>query len=212
MRSSSARRIGGARGAEAAALLCASLIAIAACSGSSRGARPADDAARAAETPVPQSPIQPGDRPDGLPAEAFELLTKSTTDSCSACARDHRRQAFQILDDRFWPGLVLRSDSLSRFTMAPGSGNELVLAPGAGAESRLTFRFHTAADRLVGIAESDMTEESLAARLRSAPEGTLFDGAIEVVGFAYGDGAAFLYHASRNSVEIQCRVLEIAAP
>ncbi len=190
-------------------LLLFSMLLLAGCSAASRPSRlPAPDRSPH-DSPVVQSPIQPGDRADGLPAEAFELLTKSMDDSCSACARDFRRQAFQLLEERFPPGVILRSDSLCQFTRAPGSEDALVLASQLRADPKLTFRFHTAANHLVGIAESDMTDESVAARCRAAIDGAALRGALEIVVFEYGDGPTFLYHASNNSVEVQCQILEI---
>jgi len=186
------------------------ILLIVACSASSRGSRQPVPDSRQHAAPVEQSLIQPGDRDDGLPTEAFELLTKSTTDSCSVCARDFRKQAFRILEERFRPGVVVRNDSLNWFARAPGSENELIVASQFRGDPKLTFRFHTAEDHLVGISESNMTDESLADRCRSAPAGSIFQGAIEIVPFAYGDGPTFLYRASNNSIQVHCKVLDIA--
>lgn len=154
--------------------------------------------------------IRPGDARDAILTEAFDLLAKSMTDSCSACAREFRRHAFERLGERFPPGLVVRSDSLSRFLRADQGENELILTSQPEGAPRLSFRFHTAANRLVGIADTDMTDEGLADWCRSAPAGAAFDGELEIVAFAYGDGPTFLYHASSNTIELQCRVLAVA--
>jgi len=142
--------------------------------------------------------------------EALDLLSKSAADSCSACARDFRRQAFRILEERFRPGAVVRSDSLSRFARVRGGENELMVASESPRDPMLTFRFHTAVNHLVGIAESDLTDEVLADRCRSLPEGAGFPGAIEIVPFTYGDGPTFLYQSSIHRVVVHCKILEIA--
>jgi hypothetical protein len=169
-----------------------------------------------AHTPIARALVGPGDLPDGMPIEAKDLLVKSAADSCSACSRDHRRKAFQLLEERFPAGAILRSDSLAAFARAPGSENRLVIiSPPHSGESasaagpRLLLRFHTAEDRLVGIPDSLLTSGVAAERCRSAVEGGRLHGAIEIIPYPYGDGTTFLHHASTSTVEVQCRVLEL---
>ncbi|MFN0149217.1 MAG: hypothetical protein ACKVU1_00730 [bacterium] len=186
------------------------LLLIVACAPSARSSRgPASDAASQV-SPFDMSVIRPGDARDEILTDAFDLLAKSMIDSCSACAREFRRHAFERLEERFPPGLVVRSDSTSRFLRADEAQNELRLTSPPEGAPRLSFRFHTAADRLVGIADSDMTDEGLADWCRSTPAGTAFGGELEIIPFAYGDGPTFLYHASSNTIELQCRVLAVA--
>lgn len=185
------------------------LLLLPGCSASSKGTRPPADGNRHGSR-VDQSRSQPGDPVVGIPPEAVELLNKSMTDSCSVCVRDLRRRAFRLLGERYPPGVIVTSDSLSWFIRAPSGENEMILAPHRPGDPMLTFRFHTTDDHLVGISESDLTEKSLADRYRSAAAGTRFQGALEVVAFAYGDGPTFLYHASNNRVEVHCRILAIA--
>jgi hypothetical protein len=135
-------------------------------------------------------------------------LAKSAADSCSICAKKLRTQAFGLLEDQYPPGTIVMSDSTRSFVRAPGGASELMLADGGRGDPRLTFRFHTAEDRLVGISEADLTEASVADRCRAAPEGARIQGALEVVPFEYGDGPTFLYHVLSNRIEIQCKVLQ----
>lgn len=145
----------------------------------------------------------------GLPMEAFDLLTRSTVDSCAICAGETRRAAFRLLDDHYRPGMTVRSDSANPLTSDAPRENHLVLAAQSTDTLVLTFRFHTADNHLVGISEADRTDEALAVRCNTAPDGTLFVGVLQIVEFAYGDGPTYLYHPSRNHLEVQCKLLEI---
>jgi hypothetical protein len=196
--------------ASTACVLCfAALLALAACSGSSKGTAPAgagdaplDDAGDAAE-------LQYVHPPQGMPPDAARFLAKSAVDSCSVCAKNSRKRAFEILEKRFPPGTIVRSDSASWFMRTSPDIHQLMLASDLDGDPTLTFRFHTPEDHLVGIAESDWTDEGVAHRVHTAPQGVVFRGALQVVPFPYGDGAGFLYHAPANSIELQCKVLEL---
>lgn len=205
---SRARRRGAVRRRALLAFAAAEAVAIAACAPGAKGARPAAGGS-AQRAPVVRSLVAADDRPDGLPAEAYDLLARSAADSCSVCARDLRTRAFRILEERFPPGAIMRSDSLHWFASAPDGASTLRVAPGDGSTSKLAFRFHTLDDRLVGIADLSLTDARVAARCRAAPASTTLGGAIEIVPFAYGDGATFLYQALRVSIEVQCRIVEI---
>ena len=183
--------------------LLSAVVVIAGCSATSQGLR----------SPTPEGALQnapPAEVAAVLPMDAVALLTKSMTDSCSICVRDLRARAFHLLEEQYPPGVVVRSDATSGFLRAPGGANEWMLSSEVPGEPRLTFRFHTAEDHLVGIAASDMTDPSLAERCRSIPEGTVFQGALQIVAFAYGDGPTFLYYPSDNRVELHCRILEVS--
>ena len=65
-------------------------------------------------------------------------------------------------------------------------------------------------DRLVGIAETDLTDRTIADRCLSFPEGAFFNGAVKIIPFAYGDGAAWLYYPSNNHLQVHCRIVQIA--
>ena len=191
------------------ALLFPSILFFVACAAPSNEARLFDSHEGGAGSSHDRPLLRPGDQADGLPGAAFELLAESAADSCAICARDLRMRAFRILEERFRPGSILRSDPRIRFTMAPGSTNELMLTSHVGGDPALTFRFHTEKDHLVGISESDWTEESLAGLYRTAPDGAEFQGAIEIVPFDYGDGPTFVCVASSGRVQVQCRIVEI---
>ncbi len=191
------------------AALFVALVAAAGCSGASKGAAPPDSGAAdvdAAGGGLALNHVHPA---AGMPPDAARLLAKSAADSCSICAKNARKRAFAILEKRFPPGTVVRSDSTSWFVFTSSGAGELMLASDLEGDPTLTFRFHTPGDHLVGIAESDWTDEGLADRCRSAPEGAVFRGALQVVPFPYGDGAAFLYRSPTNSIELQCKVLEL---
>jgi hypothetical protein len=145
-----------------------------------------------------------------LPVGAFELLAESAADSCAVCARELKTKAFVILDDHLRPGAIVETDSLRHFVRTDGGENELSLTSHSGNDPRLTFRFHTAENHLVGIAESDWTDESIAERFRSFPSGAAFHGALEIVEFTYGDGPTYLSFAPTNHLQVHCRIMEIA--
>lgn len=141
--------------------------------------------------------------------DAFETLARSLSDSCAICAERHRKAAFEELGLLFRPGLRIRSAPPSALLRGTGETQELELPVAAGG-LRVTFRFHTALDHLVGVAEEDLTGAALAARWRAMPEGTKLAGTIQVIPFVYGDGPAFLFLPASGHLQIQCKVLEIA--
>lgn len=114
-----------------------------------------------------------------------------------------------MLDDAYRPGTLLTSTPESKLLRGVGEENVLTLTSYHRGEPALTFRFHTKASHLVGIAEADLTDSTVVGRLHSAPEDAPLQGTLQIVAFAYGDGASYLYSASSNHLEIQCKVLEI---
>lgn len=170
------------------------------CASSSRETRPA---APAASQDVILSVLD-------LPAAALERLERSRADSCAICAEKLRKEAFEELDLIYRPGVRVASAPEARFVRAPGGACELEI-PSSAAGPRVTFRFHTAADHLVGVAEEDLTDAGIAARLQAMPEGARLAGLIEIIPFPYGDGAAFLFLPASGHLQIQCKVLEIGA-
>jgi len=143
-----------------------------------------------------------------LPAEAFATLARSLSDSCAICAERHRKAAFEELALVLRPGVRVRSSYPAALTRGAGETQELELPVAAGG-LRVTFRFHTADDHLVGIAEEDLTGAALAARWRGMPEEAKLAGTIEVIPFDYGDGPAFLFLPASGHLQIQCKVLEV---
>ena len=145
-----------------------------------------------------------------LPAAALERLERSRADSCAICAEKRRKEAFEELDLIYRPGARIASAPEARFVRAPGGACELEI-PSTAAGPRVTFRYHTAADHLVGVAKEDLTDAAIAARLQAMPEGARLAGTVEIIPFPYGDGAAFLFLPASAHLQIQCKVLEMEA-
>ena len=143
----------------------------------------------------------------GFPQESLELLNESTADSCSICAEKKRKEAFVGLTQAYAPGTILKSTTLRHFAPLAGGEQELTLTDYDRTAPALTFRYHDEKNHLVGIAESDFTDSTLAARISAMTPGLEFDGAIQIVAFEYGDGPSFLYSRATNHLEVQCRVL-----
>jgi hypothetical protein len=146
-----------------------------------------------------------------LPEEAFSLLAESFTQDCILCAKQMRKVAFRILTNRFKAGDVIRSDDSCLFVRSPLCGlQELMLTcyPKAQENGKplLSFRFHTAQNKLVGIAEKDITANHFAEIYSAAPVGASFTGELEIVPFRYGDGKTFNYHVKENVVEVHCKI------
>lgn len=165
---------------------------------------------RAGQTslPVVQSAPRP---PSERPVHALSLLTKSRIDSCSICADKLRRDAFEELEQAYRPGTILASTGEGDLLRLPGEEFGLMLETPQDDEPKLTFRFHTASSHLVGIAETDFTDEALARQFLSIPEGTRLRARIQIVAYKYGDGATFLYSATNNRLQIQCKLLDVSA-
>jgi hypothetical protein len=159
---------------------------------------------------VGAAPVSVRLRPSDLPLEGLRLLDRSERDSCAVCAENHRKEAFEEIGRFYYPGVIvdgLRSPGLLR---RAGLDAELALpAPDSGGTA-ITFRFHTAGNHLVGIAESDYTDETLARRFTALPVGEA-RACVRVIAYAYGDGAAFLYSPSSRHLEIECRLDSLLA-
>ena len=145
-----------------------------------------------------------------LPEEAFQLLAESASDPCSICAEETRKKAFQVLDDAFKPGRILKSNHLCQFMRTDACGeNELVLTCYLTSPPLLTFRFHTAEKHLVGIRATDFTEKRFASEYCSVATGTHFEGALEIIAYRYGDGPSYNYYCAGNHIQVHCRILDI---
>lgn len=171
---------------------------------------------------------------DWLPADALALLAQSLRDSCAICAEKNRTKAFSLLDRALLPQTLVASTQDLRFLLVPGGENELALSTHPGDRPTVTLRFHTRETHLVGIAERDWTDDGVAAVVLPAVSGSgtvadpgadaasdpdsawvatggpSFEGMLEVVAYAYGDGASFLWLQAQGRLQIQCRILEIA--
>jgi len=154
---------------------------------------------------------------------ALTLLAESSVDPCPICSKQTRNKAFRMLNAELLPGRVVKT-STGCLLMGVATTGESELAPScypAGAPvkkkqgeeevrlPRVTFRFHTAGRRLVGIAESDFTVDDLAADYHSAPAGTSFFGVVEIIEFKYGDGPAYNYYPTSNQLQIHCRLITL---
>ncbi len=194
----SSRRSGARLSAWVLGLLCLS-----ACGAS----RPAPMSAPAKAGRANDTSSRSVDSTAGFPQESLELLNESTGDSCSICAEKKRKEAFVGLTQAYAPGTILKSTALRHFAPLAGGEQELTLTDYDRTAPALTFRYHDEKNHLVGIAENDFTDSTLAARIGAMTPGLEFDGAIQIVAFEYGDGPSFLYSRATNHLEVQCRVL-----
>ena len=148
-----------------------------------------------------------------FPEKSLRLIAESAKDPCSICARQTREKAFLLLEEQFHAGRIFTTTgSCGLVRTASSQENELVSScdfPGKESLPLLTFRFHTAANHLVGIAPADYTAENIAAEFLSAPPGTVFEGTLETILFRYGDGTTFNYSAKRGVVQVHCRLLTL---
>ena len=156
---------------------------------------------------------------------ALQSLTQSTKDPCAICARQTRKKAFEVINSELRAKRVFSSGDLCRFIRTTEySVNELSLTcypPFFGRDKEptpdqgtvelpsLTFRFHTPEQYLIGIAEKDLTLTVLGDHYHSWPQGTIFDGKLELVRYEYGDGPTYNYYPKRDHLEVHCRLLEL---
>jgi hypothetical protein len=146
--------------------------------------------------------------------QALLLLNESSLETCSICAEQKKRRAFGLLDEVLVPGTILAGDQGCVFNRAPGQGqNEMLLGcdalPDKGLRTPVILRFHTPAQRLIGVLIEDYTEETLAAEFNSAPPGSRFKGSVVLIDYPYGDGSTYHYHVKTNQLHIHCRILSL---
>lgn len=159
----------------------------------------------------------------GTPDTGFEypmvparLLADSLAEKCAICVKKLRDNAYVHLDGAFPPGRALRGGN---FVKEPG-GAYLFAADGhqekvfykKDAEKgdihlpRVVFRFHTAADHLVGIGTTDYSGEEAARAFKTIPVRGKFRGNATVIRFSYGNGQAFSYSPAENIIFVHCRL------
>jgi hypothetical protein len=154
-----------------------------------------------------------------LPEEAFLYLAESATDPCSICAKQKVKKAFGILDKNFVPGTLIRSDGACSLVKT-GSGTDLTLScyPSVALfESlkegevmpQLVFAFYTGEDRLVGISAKDYTDRTLAESFHASKPGTVFDGELKIIPYAYGDGPTYNYFQQANKLQVHCVIVKL---
>jgi hypothetical protein len=142
---------------------------------------------------------------------ALLLLNESSLETCSICAEQKKRKAFGLLDEALPPGTIIAGGQQCVFTRAPGPGrNEILLAcearPDPGPRTPVILRFHTPAQRLIGVSKEDYTDEKTAAEFNSAPPGSRFSGSVVLIDYPYGDGPTYNYHVKTNQLHIHCRI------
>lgn len=164
-------------------------------------------------------PAVPFSHAHDLPEEPLVLLTEAAEDPCSICAEQKRRQAFKILDEYFVPGREIGGSETCRM-MKPDRENALVLTcyPSAslrdsldhsGKATQVVFTIYTPENRLVGIPESGYTGKAVYDLYRASPAGTVFEGRIRFIEYAYGDGLTFNYFRQENRLQFHCVAVEL---
>lgn len=143
-----------------------------------------------------------------FPDEITGLLSAAEADSCGVCVREKRADAFEIAGVWFAPGYLVDAGASTGWYLLASEDQELYFGEPGEATPRLSFRFHTQDDHLVGIAPEDFTDPDLAARILARPPGEPGTEVLEVVRFAYGDGESFHFDEAKNRVQVQCRILE----
>lgn len=156
-------------------------------------------------------PDSPAARPVAsaeFPDKALDLLTQSTRDSCAICAERNRKKAFETLDTFYAAGTLITSGPERQFLREAEGSLELGVSSYRRAQPRLTFRFHTESEHLVGVDPADYTDDEWAAHSDSTA-GRGLDGMIQVIEYPYGDGPTYLYSPSENHLQVQCKVLDL---
>lgn len=148
-----------------------------------------------------------------LPDEALQMLAEAAADPCSICAEQMRKKALRILDEGLRPGQVMCSNAQCRLKKSEAAGaNDVLLAcspQGSGLMPTVVFTFHTPQGRLVGIADSDLTDKVVAEIYHASMPGTVFDGRLRLIPYRYGDGAVFNYFQQTNRLQVHCIILEL---
>lgn len=147
--------------------------------------------------------------PDEFPEAALDLLTQSTRDSCAICAERNRKKAFETLDTFYAAGTLITSGPERHFIRNAEGTLELRVSSYRRAQPKLTFRFHTESEHLVGVDPSDYTDDEWAVHSDSSTARSGLDGMIQVITYSYGDGPTYLYSPTENHLQVQCKVLDL---
>jgi hypothetical protein len=156
-----------------------------------------------------------------LPSGALQLIAETTEDPCTICAEQKLKRAFKIMNDRFIPGLVMKSDDSCRL-MKSGTGDEneisLTCYPSDTLEKsvrageklpQIIFKFYTPKKGLVGISDNDYTNKPTADLFHTSRPGTVFEGRLKLIPYKYGDGPTYNYFQESNILQIHCVVLQL---
>lgn len=141
---------------------------------------------------------------------ALDLLTQSTRDSCAICAEKNRKKAFAELDEVYAPGTIISTSAERHFLRATPEATELALSNYLRPAPKLTFRFHTGEEHLIGVDPANFTDDQSFGIIAGASAEVPLQGTIQIIAYAYGDGPSYLYSSSENHLQVQCRVLEIS--
>lgn len=156
-----------------------------------------------------------------LPQDALVLLSEAAVEPCAICAEQERKKAFAILNRTFIPHTVLTTDVGCCLVKGEGSQDlEFSLTcyppvdgmkplPEGATPVHLRFRFHTAAQHLVGISTKDFTAAAIADTYLTAAPGTIFEGRLRIIPYTYGDGPAFNFFPQSDTLQIHCMIEEI---
>ena len=144
-----------------------------------------------------------------IPPDITALLSASAADSCGVCERENQADAFAVAEAWFAPGTVVRPVDGAPLRVLEAADHEVTFAPDDTTTARLSFRFHTADEHLIGIAPEDYTEADLAAAVLADPTAQPIE--LVVVPFDYGEGAGFLFDTVRRRIQVQCRIRTVDA-
>jgi hypothetical protein len=137
---------------------------------------------------------------DSVPQDALYLLYKSRDEKCPVCQAGMRKKAFAELSRAFFPGKRISG----RFLVQRDEDNVRFLY--GRFPSWVTLRFHFKGRRWVGIADKDLSDPGLGAKVLSEPDGTWFTGSVVLVPYPYGDGPTFDWMPRSGMLEIHCRL------
>jgi len=163
-----------------------------------------------------QGPAGPEGGDFTYPIVAMKLLADGAREKCVICAEDLRKKSYAMLDREFLPGRTFVLPGGVRCVRGEAGAQELWIDRGpdnardvSAGMPRLVARFHTKANKMVGIGSQGLTGEALLRAFRSIPAGREVAARIQMVAFEYGNGSCFHYSASGHAVVMHCRLLEI---
>lgn len=163
-----------------------------------------------------QGPAGPEDGDFTYPVVAMKLLADGAREKCVICAEDLRKKSYAMLDREFRPGRTFVLPGGGRCVRGEGGAQELRIDRGpdnardvSDGMPRLVARFHTKADKMVGIGAQGLTGEGVLRAFKSIPAGREVAARIQMVAFEYGNGSCFHYSASGHVLVMHCRLLGI---
>ncbi|MGD9368472.1 MAG: hypothetical protein PVH87_22425 [Desulfobacteraceae bacterium] len=155
------------------------------------------------------------------PAGPAAMLARAVNETCSICKDNKIRIAIRELNAAYAPGKIIRIPKTCGLSAVNRDEPELLLVPDPDCPiadkqkavdvstellPTVGYRFHTASRHLVGIAKKDFTLQQVAEQAFGAGG---IGCELEIVAFAYGDGASFLYNRHAHHIQVHCRILRI---